>query len=87
MSETKGAATSETAVERRLRQLHDHIVQELQRQPDDRVTAYCSPPDVTATDAGREALALLRRYKSGELNWLAFDGLVRALLARCEGEK
>ncbi len=90
---------SETAVERRLRQLHDHIVQGLARRPDDRVTAYCSQPDVDAIDAGREALRIARegvpRYlqnggcsNCGSVPHTAtcLVGQLAALLARCEGE-
>lgn len=84
---------NETAVERRLRQLHDHIVKGLQRQPDDRVTTYCSPPDVAAIDAGREAIALWRVFlgpmhssETGASREIV-KSYAAALLARCEGEK
>lgn len=94
MSET---TPRETPVERRLAQFHDHIVKGLERRPDDRVTAYCSQPDVDALAAGREAIALLRQWRAVEdfhegsstayhvaMNRVERD--VAALLARCEGD-
>lgn len=81
MTETPG----ETPVERRLAQFHDHIVKGLERRPDDRVTAYCSQPDVDALAAGFEAIALLREIET--VTFEQWEAKRRALLARCEGDR
>ncbi len=79
------AAMSETAVERRLREMAEE-----RRSWADASTATVRPrheSDAAMLDAGREAIALLKKY--GEFGyclemWLADRA---ALLARCEGEK
>ena len=71
MSETKGAAMSETAVERRLR--------------DEREDG-CECHRCESLDLGADAIALLRRYRDGDDDGRLVKH-VAALLARCEGEK
>jgi len=75
MSETKGAAMSETAVERRLR---------------DEREEGCTCHRCESLDAGREAIRILADWENDETpqdgpsrKWKA---RVAALLARCEGE-
>lgn len=92
MSETKGAAMSETAVERRLR---------------DEREEGCTCHRCESLDAGREALALLKKLTNEVTAMLAMAEQVmrshagntnvtvliqrrdeaRALLARCEGSR
>lgn len=87
MSETKGAAMSETAVERRLREMaHCPYCTDGYSAPglpciicEQRITA----DESAAIDAGREALALLREPLTAH-GWRERRA---ALLARCEGEK
>lgn len=78
MSETP---PGETPVERRLWEMAR------QHRMDDLAFSMIDSPDGDAIDAGREAIKLLRRYRDGELDLMAFDGLMRALLARCEGDR
>lgn len=98
MSETKGATMSETAVERRLRG-----VERMYRSiPGMCPTRHEQDATADAIDAGREAIALLPKvlpyietlddegpygegWQSPELEQLIAK--IRALLARCEGEK
>lgn len=75
---------SETAVERRLRELAEE-----RRSWADASTATVRPrheSDAAMLDAGREAIALVRRYRDGDDDG-RFVKHAAALLARCEGEK
>ena len=77
MSETKGATMSETAVERRLREMVAR--QEVQLGGG----KVYRPQQADDIDAGREAIALLRTADMYSGGWRLRR---RALLARCEGE-
>lgn len=68
---------SETAVERRLREMITHLADSWSP------TETRQAADI---DAGREAIALLREHSAIATN-TAWAAKRRALLARCEGEK
>ena len=72
---------SETAVERRLRDLYEtHLV-----NVRGSAVLRTSQEHAQAIDAGREAIALLREHSAIATN-AAWAAKRRALLARCEGE-
>ena len=90
--------TPETPVERRLREMAEcpHCTNGLrpsthvdEEQPM-ALCGYCDggpdPDDKAAIDAGREAIALLRRIGSNEnaADVIAWEHARRALLARCQ---
>ena len=69
---------SETAVERRLREIREGGTQCAIESP--------SAAERDAIDAGREAIALLREWDEHDLPSSVWVERRAALLARCEGE-